>query len=228
MLPAARQPSDGALFYLEGGPGGAASDELPEFDQLFGKIAATRDIVFVDQRGTGGSHPLRCPPAAVRVEDIGAVAAYVRRCFARIGPAARQYTTAPAMDDIEAVRRALGYGRIDLFGGSYGATAAQIFLRLHPRVGPLARARRRVAARRARLRALRAECRARARRRARPLRRGSPLRTHLPRTPAPSFTTLLAPRAARRRPPTGGRSRSTPTPSRPPCTRSRWTPTVRR
>jgi pimeloyl-ACP methyl ester carboxylesterase len=133
VLPAAHQPSDGALFYLEGGPGGAASDELPEFDQLFGKIAATRDIVFVDQRGTGGSHPLRCPQAAVRVEDVDAVAAYVRRCFARIGREARQYTTAPAMDDIEAVRRALGYGRIDLFGGSYGATAAQIFLRLHPK-----------------------------------------------------------------------------------------------
>ncbi|MGZ4400778.1 MAG: alpha/beta fold hydrolase [Gaiellaceae bacterium] len=133
ILPAARQPSDGALFYLEGGPGGAAIDELPAFDQLFGKIEATRDIVFVDQRGTGGSHPLRCPPAKVRVEDTAAVAGYVRRCFARVGPEARLYTTAPAMGDIEAVRRALGYGRIDLFGGSYGATAAQIYLRLYPR-----------------------------------------------------------------------------------------------
>ena len=133
VLPAAHQPSDGALFYLEGGPGGAATDELPAFDQLFGKIAATRDIVFVDQRGTGGSHALRCPKASVSVQDAAAVAAYVQRCFARVGPEARQYTTGPAMEDIEAVRRALGYGRIDLFGGSYGATAAQIFLRLHPK-----------------------------------------------------------------------------------------------
>jgi hypothetical protein len=123
VIPAARQPAAGALFYLEGGPGGAASDELPEFDQLFGKIAAARDIVFVDQRGTGGSHPLRCPQAKVSIEDTAAVTAYVRRCFARIGAEARFYTTAPAMEDIEAVRRALGYGRIDLFGGSYGATA---------------------------------------------------------------------------------------------------------
>ena len=133
VIPAARQPSEGALFFLEGGPGGAASDKLPEVDQLLGKIAAARDIVFVDQRGTGGSHPLRCPRRVVSIEDNAAVAKYVRSCFAHVGAEARFYTTAPAMDDIEAVRRALGYGRIDVFGGSYGATAAQIYLRLHPR-----------------------------------------------------------------------------------------------
>ncbi len=133
VIPAARQPAAGALFFLDGGPGGAASDELPAFDQLFGEIAASRDIVFVDQRGTGGSHPLRCPRRQVSIDDTAAVAAYVRSCFARLGAEARHYTTVPAMDDVEAVRRALGYGRIDLFGGSYGATAAQVYLRLHPR-----------------------------------------------------------------------------------------------
>jgi pimeloyl-ACP methyl ester carboxylesterase len=132
VIPAARQPAAGALFYLAGGPGGAASTEVPTVDQLLGGVASVRDIVLVDQRGTGGSHRLSCPPTAIRTEQVEAVAAYVRRCFVRLGSEVRFYTTAVAMDDLDAVRRALGYGRIDIYGSSYGATAAQIYLRLHP------------------------------------------------------------------------------------------------
>jgi pimeloyl-ACP methyl ester carboxylesterase len=133
VLPAARQPAHGALFYLEGGPGGAASESLPEVDQLFGRVGGDRDLVMVDQRGTGGSNPIMCPPTDASVSDVSAVATYVRRCFTRFGPAARFYTTAVAADDLERVRKALGYGRIDLFGGSYGATVAQVYAQLHPR-----------------------------------------------------------------------------------------------
>ena len=68
------------------------------------------------------------------IDAIAAVTAYVRSCFARMGGAeAHFYMTVPAMHDVEPVRRALGYGRIDLFGGSCGATAAQAYLRLYPR-----------------------------------------------------------------------------------------------
>jgi pimeloyl-ACP methyl ester carboxylesterase len=102
-------------------------------NDVFAKVNARRDLVLVDQRGTGGSNPLSCPRDHVLVADAAAVAAYVRRCFAQLDGEPRFYTTAVAMDDLEAVRRALGYGRIDLYGGSYGATAAQIFLRRHPR-----------------------------------------------------------------------------------------------
>lgn len=132
VIPATRQPAAGALFYFAGGPGGAASTDVPAVDQLFGEVASTRDLVLVDQRGTGGSHRLSCAPTGIRVEQTAAVAAYVRRCFARLGPEVRLYTTAVAMDDLEAVRRALRYDRIDVYGASYGATAAQIYLRLHP------------------------------------------------------------------------------------------------
>jgi pimeloyl-ACP methyl ester carboxylesterase len=132
VIPAARQPAAGALFYLAGGPGGAASTEVPAVDQLLGGVASTRDLVLVDQRGTGGSHRLSCPPTGVRTDQVAAVAAYVRRCFVRLGSEVRFYTTAVAMDDLEAVRRALGYDRIDIYGSSYGATAAQIYLRRHP------------------------------------------------------------------------------------------------
>jgi pimeloyl-ACP methyl ester carboxylesterase len=132
VIPATKQPATGALFYLAGGPGGAASTEVPGVDQLLGRLASTRDLVLVDQRGTGGSNPLSCPRTDTRPVQTAAVAAYVRRCFAALGPKVRFYTTAVAMNDIELVRRALDYGRIDLYGASYGATAAQIYLRLHP------------------------------------------------------------------------------------------------
>ena len=132
VISATRQPAAGALFYLAGGPGGAATTELPAVEQLLGGVASRRDIVLVDQRGTGGSHKLSCPPTSIRTEQVAAVAAYVRRCFARLGSNVRFYTTAVAMDDLDAVRRALGYERIDIYGSSYGATAAQIYLRRHP------------------------------------------------------------------------------------------------
>jgi len=133
VIPATKQPAAGALFYLAGGPGGAASADVPAVDQLFGEVASTRDLVLVDQRGTGGSHRLSCPPTSIRPEQTNAVAAYVRRCFTRLGRRTRLYTTAVAADDLEAVRRALGYDRIDVYGASYAATAAQVYLRLHPR-----------------------------------------------------------------------------------------------
>ena len=70
-------------------------------------LRTTRDLLFVDQRGTGGSKPAH-------------------------GGDVTQYGTRMAMDDLDAVRAALGYRQLDLYGGSYGATAAQVYLKLHP------------------------------------------------------------------------------------------------
>jgi hypothetical protein len=55
VIPATRQPARGALFYLEGGPGGAATAAAVSVDSVFAKVSEFRDIVLVDQRGTGGS-----------------------------------------------------------------------------------------------------------------------------------------------------------------------------
>jgi pimeloyl-ACP methyl ester carboxylesterase len=130
VIPATEQPSRGALFYLEGGPGGAATTSAVEAQLLFSRIERTRDIVLVDQRGTGGSDALRCSPSAGSAP--AAVAAWLQACLARL-PQARFFTSAAAAADLEAVRRALGYGRIDLYGASYGATLAQVYDRLYPR-----------------------------------------------------------------------------------------------
>lgn len=131
VLPATRRPAAGALFYLEGGPGGAASQSAVLVNTLFAQVERTRDIVMVDERGTGGSNRLTCP-GDIRQTSIAAVSAYVRRCFAGLRADPRLYTTSVAADDLEAVRQALGYGKIDLFGGSYGATLAQVYLHLFP------------------------------------------------------------------------------------------------
>ncbi len=132
VIPATRQPARGALFYLEGGPGGAASAAAVSVDEIFAKVSEFRDLVLVDQRGTGGSDALACPQEHVPATDAEAVASYLRRCFARLGGEARFLTSPAAADDLEGVRRALGYGRIDLYGSSYGATLAQLYLRRHP------------------------------------------------------------------------------------------------
>jgi pimeloyl-ACP methyl ester carboxylesterase len=132
VIPATRQPARGALLYLEGGPGGAATAAAVSVDEIFGKVSEYRDIVMVDQRGTGGSQRVACAQQHVRATDGVAVAAYLRRCFAHLGLAAERLSTASAAADLERVRRALGYGRVDVYGSSYGAELAQSYLQRYP------------------------------------------------------------------------------------------------
>lgn len=115
------------VFFLSGGPGGAATEDWVTAPRTFEGLNLRHDIVLVDQRGTGGSHRLVVPT----MEPGEALADYARRALAGIDGDPRFYTTSVAMDDIDAVRRSLGYDRIDLYGASYGATAAQYYLRQH-------------------------------------------------------------------------------------------------
>lgn len=128
VLPATGTPRYGALFYLEGGPGGAATQSAEAVSVLLGRVQRRRDVVLVDQRGTGGSGALTCPPP----HGGAPLAPWLRGCLAGHREA-RLLTSAAAAADLDAVRRALGYDRIDLFGASYGATLAQIYLRLYPK-----------------------------------------------------------------------------------------------
>lgn len=127
------------VFYIPGGPGSSATEDAPGVAQVFAKIREHRDLVFVDQRGTGGSNPLNCDffkPADLRsylgeyfpLEDV-------RKCRKQLEPKAnlKLYTTTIAADDLDDVRAALGYDQINLIGGSYGTRAAQVYLKLHPK-----------------------------------------------------------------------------------------------
>lgn len=141
MVLPALQP-DGApdpLFYLAGGPGEAAIPTAPFFlTPGWAAIRQHRDIVLIDQRGTGKSNPLTCSVTGV---DASMRALYaidvadptLSACRRELEQRAdlRFYTTPLAMDDIDEVRAALGYERINLYGGSYGTRAAFVYLRQH-------------------------------------------------------------------------------------------------
>ncbi|WP_028102307.1 alpha/beta hydrolase [Pseudoduganella violaceinigra] len=121
------------LFLLAGGPGEAGSDLVPLLNSTFRKVRATRDIVLIDQRGTGLSGKLDCKPgknSETATEDE--LLAETRSCIQGLNKPLNLYTTEQAARDIEAVRGALGYGRINLWGGSYGSRLAQAYARLFP------------------------------------------------------------------------------------------------
>ena len=122
------------LFVLAGGPGEAGSEVLPILNTAMRRVRPTRDIVFIDQRGTGLSGKLACESGLdedSRLSDDEVDAALVRCIQASKAPFAA-YTTANAARDIEQVRRALGYGKINLWGGSYGTRLGQAYARAYP------------------------------------------------------------------------------------------------
>ena len=132
-------PKRDPLFILAGGPGQAASYLGPFAAQLNG-VRKDRDIVLVDQRGTGRSAPLTCAAFKFDERDIDAALELdpvprARACAAELaaqGVDAAQYTTAAWIADLDAVRAALGYDRINVWGGSYGTRAAMEYARRHP------------------------------------------------------------------------------------------------
>jgi pimeloyl-ACP methyl ester carboxylesterase len=140
VLPATGEKREAdALFYFAGGPGSGATEDAPGLAQQFANVRRHRDLVFVDQRGTGKSHSLDCQ--FYDPKDPQSYLGYffpldgVRKCRQELEPKAdlTLYTTTIAADDLDEVRAALGYDKIDLFGGSYGTRAAMVYLRQHPK-----------------------------------------------------------------------------------------------
>ena len=142
VLPAlARNKHPDPLFFLAGGPGQSAIDLAGPVGRLFQRISNRRDVVLVDQRGTGRSAPLACDAPAPTRPLRELVSPQQQRvmladCLARLKTLPqgdlRQYTTTIAMADLDAVREHLGAERINLVGGSYGTRAALEYLRQFP------------------------------------------------------------------------------------------------
>lgn len=142
------------LVFLDGGPGGAATEDYPAVAPALALLRKRRDILLIDQRGTGGSNALGCqaaqdaaapaspPPAAPsppptsppRGGDIAASLALVQQCLAAVRKhaAPEHYTTSDAVRDLEAVRQALGAPQLDLLGISYGTRVAQQYAARYP------------------------------------------------------------------------------------------------
>jgi pimeloyl-ACP methyl ester carboxylesterase len=128
-------PAPDPLFVLAGGPGQAASEVFPAVAPALARVTQHRDVILVDQRGTGGSNALDCPVGDAEefsTFDAGTLTAWAERCVAELAGDPRQYSTASTVEDLDAVRAALGYERINLYGGSYGTRVALAYLRAHP------------------------------------------------------------------------------------------------
>lgn len=137
IIPATNsQPQPDPVFLLAGGPGQAAISAYAPILSQFRRINRSRDIVLVDQRGTGRSNSLACPnvndlPLDSSRADLEAALAECRQRLAAANDL-RQYHTTIAMRDLDDVRAALGYEQINLLGTSYGTRAALEYMRLFP------------------------------------------------------------------------------------------------
>lgn len=137
VLPAlGGSPEPDPLFLLVGGPGQAATEAGPQILERLGEIRHRRDVVLVDQRGTGASHPLDCKedenePLSRRFAPTLDLAE-TRACLGALDADTTRYATPAAMDDLDEVRHGLGYEQINLWGGSYGTRAALVYYRQHP------------------------------------------------------------------------------------------------
>jgi pimeloyl-ACP methyl ester carboxylesterase len=125
------------LFLIAGGPGTSAVDLYTSSSLPFDRVRRTRDIILVDQRGTGRSQRLDCDygdrDLFQSVDEIKVGADNIR-CRDELSKTAdlSQYTTSVAVRDLDAVRAALGYQRINLYGNSYGTRVAQHYARRFP------------------------------------------------------------------------------------------------
>ncbi|HVU16102.1 MAG TPA: alpha/beta fold hydrolase [Candidatus Didemnitutus sp.] len=124
------------FFWLDGGPGVAATQTAALYATDLREYRRHRDVVLVDQRGTGKSNPLGAAPDPHPQRFVGEMypVDYVRNLRRTLEQRAdlTQYTTPIAMDDLDDVRAWLGYDQIDLCGLSYGTRAAMVYLGRHP------------------------------------------------------------------------------------------------
>ena len=123
------------LFLLAGGPGQGAAAMYLGYAAAFGRVNRSRDIVLVDQRGTGKSAPLHCdypddwqPPSDL----MPALRQATLACLKKYGDRVRFYTSSAAVADLDAVREALKVAAIDLYAVSYGTRVAQLYMRRYP------------------------------------------------------------------------------------------------
>jgi pimeloyl-ACP methyl ester carboxylesterase len=128
------------VFWLHGGPGAAATDAVGAASRggYLERLRRDHDLVFVDQRGTGASNGLKCD-LGDSPTDLSTFFGplfpldKVRKCRAELEGRAnlKLYTTPIAMDDLDEVRAALGYEKINLVAASYGTIAALVYMRQH-------------------------------------------------------------------------------------------------
>jgi pimeloyl-ACP methyl ester carboxylesterase len=123
------QPAVGTLVPHEGGPGYSTTGTGVDYIGMYGALLHRRNLLLVDQRGTGLSAPINCPSLQ---KLTGAYAPAAATCAKKLGSKFDLYGSALSADDLSAVISALALGPVDLYGDSYGTFFAQVFLGRHP------------------------------------------------------------------------------------------------
>ena len=129
------QPQTDPIVPLAGGPGQGAIQFYSAIAAAFERVRSDRDILLVDQRGTGASARMDCPVDEELIEGQFSVAQtieYTKTCLEELPHDPRYFTTSVAVRDLEAVREALGYPSLNLYGVSYGTRVAQHYARRYP------------------------------------------------------------------------------------------------
>ena len=123
------------LFFFAGGPGQSAMSVAAILVQLRNSVGKDRDLVFIDQRGTGQSVALDCPPdedLQHLISDDSRIARETGKCRDALTVDPAYFTSYQAVHDVELLRQALGYEKINLLGVSYGTRMAQLYLKAYP------------------------------------------------------------------------------------------------
>ncbi|MDZ7645261.1 MAG: alpha/beta hydrolase [Woeseiaceae bacterium] len=129
------EPRPDPFVPIAGGPGQASTEFYASQAAAFEEIRRTRDIVLLDQRGTGQSSALECPVDEEMLAgefSPGETLAATRECLDSLPHDPRYFTTSVAVTDLEALRAELGYDRFNLYGVSYGSRVAQHYARRYP------------------------------------------------------------------------------------------------
>jgi len=129
FVPARLGPALGTVVPHEGGPGYSTTSSASSYASMYGSLLDHRNLLLVDQRGTGRSRALNCPA----LQDLR-IAYHVAagRCGRSLGRHADDYTTARSADDLAVVISRLGLGKVDVYGDSYGTFFTEVFTGRHP------------------------------------------------------------------------------------------------
>ena len=130
------EPETDAFTVIQGGPGGSSIDFAVAYSRVFEEIRKKRDIIVIDQRGTGRSNKLTCelPEELSDTFDLDLIKEATQNCFNELSKEndLRYYTTSIAVDDLEALRIAAGYSQLNLYGVSYGTRVVLHYLKKYP------------------------------------------------------------------------------------------------
>jgi len=122
------QPTSGVIVAVEGGPGYPSTGSRFSYIGLFYPLLQTRDLLLVDNRGTGRSQAIECQPLQT---DGNGTLQDIAQCGASLGDTSDLYGSGTAADDLAAVLDALGIRQVDLYGDSYGSYFSQAFAGRH-------------------------------------------------------------------------------------------------